>query len=354
MSGERPAFLPHVHSFRAFAIVAVVATHAFYDLQWYDDELLTSKVIVSLVQNGTVPFVFVAGFLFQYLLGRFRYGSYLWTKLRFVVLPYVLVSLPYVYLQKQRHFGVFAAWFPRPFKSDLAHLAYCFLNGAQMPIPLWFVPMICVYYLAAPLFVFIDRHPRAYAVLPALWLLASFAHRPMIQTALPQTVVYFLPVYLAGMFTSHYRERVLGWVRRWRWVLVLVVFAALLIEVLLRERTGAIESRSMFSVERGVFDVNLTMKLCISLLMLEWLRVARPGVHRLLKKPADLSFGIFFVHYYFIYFARDLRGAMGGAPWVGNLLHLATYTAVLLMLSLAMVWAIRRIFGSHSRYLVGS
>jgi surface polysaccharide O-acyltransferase-like enzyme len=353
MSGERSEFLRHVHSFRAFAIVAIVATHALYDLHWFEEEHLTRQIVVSVVQNGTVPFVFVAGFLFQHLLGRFRYKTYLFTKLRFVVLPYILVSLPYIALQKMHHFGMFADRFPRRFENDASHVAFAFLSGAQMPIPLWFVPMICIYYVAAPLFALIDRHPRAYLLLPPLWLLASFAHRPEAQTMLDQTVVYFLPVYLAGMFTSHFRDTVFGWVRRSRWPLIAIAVACVVVEVALRERTGAIESHSMFSTERGVFDVNLTMKLASSLVLLEWLRSAPAGLHGLLRVPAEQSFGIFFVHFYFIHFASDVREALGGAPWAGGVLNLALYTAALSALSMAVVWVIQRIFGEGSRYVVG-
>lgn len=352
-AGAKSGFLPNVHSFRAVAILAVVATHALYDLQWHEKERIWAKVAVSVVQNGTVAFVFVAGFLFQHLLGRFRYGSYLWTKARFVLLPYVLVSLPYVFLQKARHFGIFADWFPRRGESDVLHVALQFLSGDQMPIPLWFIPMIAVYYLLAPVFVAIDRKPHWYWVIPPLILLASFSHRPQHQTHLNQSVLYFLPVYLSGMFISHYRERALDWVRSWRWPLIAAVAGAVAFEVAFRDRTGAIESARMFSTERGVFDVNLYAKLILSVLFLEALRRAPSWLHRLAHAPADMSFGIFFVHYYFIYFARDLRVELGGAPWAGGVLNLSTYTLVLVVLSMAFVWLVRALLGKRSRYVVG-
>lgn len=351
--GVRSGFLPNVHSFRALAIVAVVATHALYDLQWMDKERVWAKVAVSVVQNGTVAFVFVAGFLFQYLMGRFRYPTYLMTKLRFVILPYVIVSLPYVFLQKARHFGIFADWFPRGGHGDVMHAALQFLNGNQMPIPLWFIPMIAVYYLLAPVFVAIDRHPKWYWVVPPLLVVASFSHRPQHQTNLNQSTLYFMPVYLSGMLVSHYREQTLDWVRKLRWPLLLLAAACVAFEVAFRDRTGAIESATMFSTERGVFDVNLYSKLIVSLVLLEALRRAPGWLHRLANRPAEMSFGIFFVHYYFIYFARDLRVKWGSAPWAGGILNLCLYTGVLVLLSMAFVSLVRLLLGVRSRYVVG-
>jgi surface polysaccharide O-acyltransferase-like enzyme len=266
----------------------------------------------------------------------------------------VLVSLPYVFLQRARHFGIFADWFPRGGHGDFLHVAVQYLSGNQMPIPLWFVPMIAVYYLFAPLFVAIDRHPRWYWLVPPLLLLASFSHRPQHQTHLNQSLLYFLPVYLSGMFVSHFREQTLNWVRKLRWPLLAVAASCVAFEVAFRDRTGAIESATLFSTERGVFDVNLHAKLILSIVCLDTLRGAPAWLHRGLSTPAEMSFGIFFVHYYFIYFARDLRVELGSAPWAGGILNLCLYTAVLVLLSMAFVWLIRRVAGSKSRYLVGS
>jgi probable poly-beta-1,6-N-acetyl-D-glucosamine export protein len=301
-----------------------------------------------------VPFVFVAGFLFQYRLAKFKYGPYLLAKLKYVVLPYFLISLPYIALQKIQRFGIFADWYPRWTDSDLLHVAATYINGNQMPIPLWFVPMICVYFLLAPLFLLLDRYPKSYALIPLLLLFASFLHRPVHQTYLLQTSLYFLPTYVAGMWTSHYREQVLPWVRRTRWWLLALVAALVTLEVTLRERSGAIESVSLFSTERGLVDVNLTLKLLASWVLLDALRDAATWLHKALAPLADMSFGIFFIHYYFIYIARESRYAWATAPWAGSFLNLSLYTLALLALSMALIGALRKALGARSRYLVGS
>ena len=73
-TAEPPAaFLTNVHWFRGVAIVAVVATHVLFEFDWRPEVLWEFKLSLSLMQNGTVLFVFVAGLLFQHLAHRFSY-----------------------------------------------------------------------------------------------------------------------------------------------------------------------------------------------------------------------------------------------------------------------------------------
>src|SRR5262245_40377254 len=105
-------FLSYVHSFRGLAILAVVATHTSDLLAWGPGSPLAYRLLYSAVQNGTVPFVLIAGFLFQHLSAGFRYTSYLRRKVTNVILPYLIVSLPVLGWQFARRSGVFAAVAP--------------------------------------------------------------------------------------------------------------------------------------------------------------------------------------------------------------------------------------------------
>jgi probable poly-beta-1,6-N-acetyl-D-glucosamine export protein len=352
MSTAKPTFLTNVHLCRGVAIALVVATHVLFELPWPRELLWEYKLCLSLVQNGTVPFVFISGLLFQHRLPKFEYARYLDSKLRYVVVPYVLVSLPYLWLQWQRRFGVFSESHMAELHHPVLDTAVMFLSGRQMPVPLWFVPMMCVLYLLAPVFARADRHPKSYALLPGLLLLASFAHRPEQQHHLSHSILYFLPVYFAGMCVGHYREHVMTLAHRQRWPLVLLVLASVVFEVLTRERPGAIESAAAFSIERGVFDVNLYQKLILSVLLLEALRHTGSGVARVLDPIARVSFGIFFTHYYVLYFARDiLRSA--GSQWPAGMSSVAILAATTVALCTALSLSVQRVFGKRSRYLIG-
>jgi surface polysaccharide O-acyltransferase-like enzyme len=346
------SFLTNVHLFRGVAILAVVATHVLFELNWSEQNQGQFKVCLSLVQNGTVWFVFVAGLLFRHLAHKFEYRTYLLSKLKYVILPYVVVSLPYVALQYQRGFGLFRADLERTVDNTVLRVLLAYVWGEQMPIPLWFIPMISVAYLLAPVFLWLDRQRWGYWTIPPLLLLASLVHRPHEQTMLRQTVPYFLPVYLVGMWVARNMTVVMTWTRRLRWPALATSAAILAYEVLTRERPGAIESLSPFSTEAGIFDFNIYMKLLLSLVVLEALLRCPQWLSELLDPLATLSFGIFFVHFYLVYFARDLRQALS-TQWPGSVWMLTLLTLVTVYSSVAVVSLVRRVFGRKSRYIVG-
>ena len=58
-------FLRYIHNFRGFAILTIVASHSIYHLRWSNE--IIEKIGHVLIVNGTVYFVFIAGFLFQFL-----------------------------------------------------------------------------------------------------------------------------------------------------------------------------------------------------------------------------------------------------------------------------------------------
>lgn len=346
-------FLTNVHLFRGVAILAVVATHVLFELNWTPEHEVEFKVCLSALQNGTVWFVFVAGLLFRHLAYKFEYRTYLLSKFKYVIVPYIVVSLPYVALQYFRQFGLFRPELERTFENPVLHVIWAYTSGEQMPIPLWFVPMISVLYLLAPLLLWLDKRTWGYWTIPPLLVLASLIHRPHEQTMLRQSVVYFLPVYLIGMWVSRDMPAVMNWARRFRWPALGTALAILVFEVVTRKRPGAIESLEAFSTEAGVFDINVYMKLLLSLVVLEALQRCPRWLAKVLDPLATLSFGIFFVHFYWIYFARDWRRAWS-MSWPGSPLTVIGLTVVVTYLSVGLVALLRRAAGNKSRYLVGS
>src|ERR1035438_9678225 len=59
-------FLRYIHSFRALAIILVVAAHCITLFDWGRTGW-PYQLVVSVMPNCTVFFVFIAGFLFQHL-----------------------------------------------------------------------------------------------------------------------------------------------------------------------------------------------------------------------------------------------------------------------------------------------
>lgn len=343
-------YLTHVHSFRAIAIVAVVATHVIDHTDWSQVPPLRRSVATCVFQNGSVLFVFIAGLLFQYLSAGFSFRKYLSSKLRFVIVPYLLASTPTLLHQYVRRFGIFA---PNVYHGNLAEtLVRALVRASHLPRPFWFIPMIALFYLLAPAFLWLDRRARLYLlVIPASLVIAGFAHRPLALAKPLHAFVYFLPSYLAGMAAGRYQTVMNRWlVRPWlRWTLTVVSLGFILLETVVLQRSGALWSEEMFQ-RPLTFDVNQISKLVLTLALLAWLATAPKLLHRSLFLLGEVSFGVFFVHEYVLLVMDRLLGD----TVAGTIPLLLFGTAVTTAVSVAFVWTIKRITGKRSRYLVGS
>jgi surface polysaccharide O-acyltransferase-like enzyme len=326
------------------AIVAVVATHVNDLLEAPDDQALLQRVIYAVVQNGTVLFLFIAGFLFQHLSDDFSYRRYLRSKLTNVIVPYLVMSVPLLVYQRLTGTGVFAAGGP-----GLLGV----VTAAQLPAPYWFIPMIAILYLAAPLLLALDRRPRAYWVLPPLLVAAMLCHRPIVLTHELHALIYFAPTYIAGMWLSRFRDQVLGFVDRALVPLIAACAAGLAVEVLVQRGGGAVFSVAPFSMEHGIVDVDLPVKLVASFVLVALLRRFDAEVRAPLAYLAGASFGVFFVHRQILeVLARAADRADAGFLLRGAL-GFVVLVPVATALSVGVVWIARRVLGRFSRYVVG-
>lgn len=344
-------FLSYIHSFRAVAILFIVAGHTIYLFDWQSTPRLEG-LLRSLLQNGTILFVFVAGFLFQHLSRKFGYRRYLKSKLLNVLMPYTLISLPMLAAQYLTDRGSWSPEFELAVLPTLAHhLAFNLLTGYHI-LPFWFIPMITVFYLLAPLLLWIDRDGRLYYTLPLFLGVTVFVHRPATFIHVWHSTAYFLPVYIFGMWFSHHRERVKAWFERHLpWLLALTA-GLTATEVFVFERGGAIYSRALFSSEAGVLGTNAIQKLLLCGILIVLLDRWDARVAKRLTLTADLSFGIYFLHMYFI--QAYTQFALGDIFPRGGVPRYALAVAVVTGLSVLCLLIAKKILGKHSRKFVGS
>jgi surface polysaccharide O-acyltransferase-like enzyme len=298
------------------AILFVVAGHCLYLFEW-ERTRWQDQLIASLMLNGTVLFVFVAGFLFQYLGHKFEYRRYLKNKLQNVLLPYIIVSLPILMVQAVRHSGTFDPTYRHHWPTVIANIAWSLVTGSHILIPYWFIPMIALFYLLAPALLWIDRDGRFYYFLPVLLAVTVCVHRPTDLDDIWQSCAYFLPVYLYGMWFSRHRDRVMAWHDRRLPALLTLVAGLAWIEVTYFPRAGFLQSAALFSTENGIVDTNAVQKLLLCGILLVLLRRFGKVLDSKLRHLADVSFGIYLLHMFGIYFLHVvvLNGRV--APVVG-------------------------------------
>ena len=101
-------------------------------------------------------FVFIAGFLFQYLKKKFEYRSYLIRKTRYVILPYLIISALPIGLKL---IGLHQSdWVPPEMIPDgIFGKAVFYLASGKHLGPFWFIPMIVIFYIISQLLIKIDK-----------------------------------------------------------------------------------------------------------------------------------------------------------------------------------------------------
>lgn len=341
-------FVGEIHRMRGLAIVLVVACHVTDGAGWGHEGGLRHLAWAAL-GNATVPFVFVSGYLFHHLSGRFRYLPYLRKRFENVVIPYLIVTTPTLIHQYLNHSDVFAdssrpAWF-----SALS----AYSTAAHMPIPFWYIPTIALFYVASQGLVALGRSKALPVATLGTLLVALVLHRSREHRCVWQSALYFLPVYLLGIWVSRDREVWLAALARHRGSLAVLACALFALQFPIDHVLGPIYSSAPFSMEAGSVDLDLPAKALMTLVALSWLCRESPILGRILPPVASASFGIFFVHEYVIQrFVRVERWFAAAHP-VLSAFAVPVASIGVVLVSLFVVRVVQQALGRYSRLVIG-
>lgn len=336
-AAPKKEFLGYIHNFRGLIILFVVAAHVWLD--WPEDSL-TGLMLRILVENDSVMFIFIAGFLFQFLSKKYKYSDYLWKKTQNVIIPYFIISIPILIyrIHTKDYGGVILAEYPNFDQySVAAKAALYYFHGSHM-IQLWFVPMVVIFYLLAPVFIKIDRNPRWYYLLIPFFILSVLVDREALSDT-PRMFVHYIFPYVFGMFASHYRKEFIAFSEKY-WIPVLV---AILITITL----NVIYDKPYYE------KFNFVLKVLFCSFFLFLMRKTEKFMPAWLAKIAELSFGIYFVHYYFILAIRMGYPKLFGHEVPPTFINWLTYAVLTIVLSIVTLRIVKRIFPKKSRLLVG-
>ncbi|MFZ6012904.1 MAG: acyltransferase [Bacteroidota bacterium] len=348
-------FLPYIHNLRGLAILFIVGVHArAYEYNWaqhpegYD-------FFVTLFDNGTVLFVFIAGFLFQHLNhGKFDLKNYFRQKLRYVALPYLIISIPILIFRLVYGAGELHQ-LPEGFDDhSLLYKIFFYLATGMHMVPFWFMPMIFLIYLTSPLLHALDQKKFYQFVLPVIFTAGMYTYRPLNNSSPVLAYLHFLPIYLTGMGASFYKKEIVALYNK---ILIPLIFiyaaisAAELADLITLDKK--MNFNKVLNESLLVFNVYVfkAMILCFILMLLFYKYQDRK--FRLLNLLGSFSFGIYFLHFYFISFFRQALLEMQVELSFTVISFLGFY-ALILLLSIAAVYLIKLISGKYSRYLVGS
>ena len=325
--------IPYIHNFRGLAVIFIVATHSLSVFDWSHHSEVKRWFAYGFA-NGTLFFLFVSGYLFEHLSARFRVLDF-WTKrLRYVVLPYVVMSIPAIvmYTLGAVKDDVRIGFYDQPVWSQWLEFL---LTGAHIG-PYWFIPMIVVFYAFAPVLNMAFRRDRAFVVLPLLFLIPLWI--PRSGNAL-LNFGHLLPIWVLGMTCCRFRVQTESLLRRY-------IVPLLLLTIVLSAAELA------FTVGTHTYlgylqKVALTLFLLAALLRLERRQIP------LLTVTGNLSFGIYFVHPYVMYAERLGLAHLGEKLPEGSAWGVAVAAVVTLAVAVAVVTSVKRVLGSNSRFVIG-
>lgn len=358
---QKPGHLGFVHSFRGFAILNVVAVHAFslaviVPRNWAVDPTSPLSVVnETLFHDATVYFALISGLLFSSILRPRGYRSFFRSKAMHVLLPYIACTIVFSLVRWDETGNGVLAW-PTGWSDYIGSILPNLLRG-EAQFTYWYIPVLLVLFALTPVLSTLTR-ARSYRALPAwLLMLAPLVFsRPEFVDGTSQivagTVVYFLGAYTVGLYLGNDLDSRLDRIAEHR--SLLIAAAVLGSAILVGLQLAQVNRFGSFSLQESVFYVQ---KMSLAALVLLWLRGLQGMQPRWLTHFANDAFSIYFLHAFFILLLADLAWVfvhdpayLPWSPFVSGPLFFAFGLAT----SLLVVRLLRGLLGKGSRLLIGS
>lgn len=285
ISSPRNKFNHSIENFRAIAILFVIFSHS-------DLTVLGSwKMPFSfLLGDATTFFVFISGFLFYHLSSKeFCFNAYLSKKFKFTALPYLFLSAITIstglFIKQNDTFNL------EPF----AYIAWSIWTGGPINAPLWFIPMIWHFFLAAPILIKIAKSKLLPVALVISLLFSLFSSRPLLNANPTLSALHFLGFYMLGMYLAKGGipcKKVVNSDQK-----IVYFFIVLIGLTFISYADQAYRANSGFF--SGIFKPNFMQIGKFFMLITIYCAVTRylNKKNNILSYIADISFGLFFLHW---------------------------------------------------------
>jgi surface polysaccharide O-acyltransferase-like enzyme len=323
---SRNDFLGYIQTYRAIAAIFVIAVHC----PWLLSDAHETSFTAIIFNRSTQLFIFLSGFVFQHLSNKFNWRAYYVSKFKNVIIPYFIISLPIL---------LYRLFISKTIPDIEVFLVQLISGGAL--VPMWFIPTILLFYTIGPLLIKLDRNGFIYYLLPLFIALSLVVTRDKVVNN-NQLVLFthFFSVYLLGMLCSKHKEQLYDLTDKYNLLLVFVTVLLVIIQYV----------HPLLFTEQLQF----IQKTLLSFLFLYWFRKYDDYVPKTVKSLADISFGIYLIHYLalsIIYFT--LKCVTGKTCFDNTPLHYALLIAAVLVLTVMVIKIIKLSTKKYSRYLVG-
>lgn len=350
----KPVFLTYLNSFRGFAIINIVAIHAFYfSLKVFGGPIDFANEL--LFHNSTIYFALISGLLYTAILKKKGYTQFYSSKFKFVVLPYLFFTLFYsIFDDKAQDFFVLQS----SFENYLSILPRNLFYGKALFV-FWYITVLFFLYLVTPLLDYIMNIKRW-----GHWLIVIVIAMPLLVRREEvmelyngdflsfHNMIYFTGAYAAGMYIAANLEQSLAWIQKNKvFLIVLVVVTSIAIVFI---KLNKMDRIGVFSVYSTLFYIQ---KIALSVLVLLFFKNLGDKQPKWLQPIAKDAFTIYFLHVFFlgifIVYLGNLKYFIVIAEF-SSLLIGAFYLVFSILLSMLTARLFRKVFGKYSRMIVGS
>ena len=345
-------FLNSINYFRGIAIIIIVAAHSYGIANWnvYTNPTLFEQFFYALNLNGSVFFIFISGFLYNHIFyPRFDYKKFMIKKAKYVLVPYLVCSIiPILYAVFVDSKGSFLL---DSLKDKPLLAILWFLVTGRAVYAYWYIPMIMLVFAISPIINALIKSKYLSYVILGLMPISMIIHRPIHNMNPLHSLIYFIPVYLLGIYSSIHQKKIYAILKsnKVKIAILLSAIALGLIQVMVYNVSGNF-SKSFWSIT--VPDVNLVQKILLCFLLMSLLDNWENKDIATMKKTAETSFAIYFIHPFLLKpITRFIRSLELGIQ--GNFFTLVVATFLVVVTAMAIAYTLKFIFRRNSRYIIG-
>ncbi len=330
-----------VENFRGIAIIFVMLSH----LSSFSTLGSAGRYLQFIVLDATTWFVFISGYLFSYIekKPRFKYIDYILKKIKFVITPYLILSIPAI---------LAGLYFQSNTLLDLNVAEYFFWSlsvGGSVVAPMWFIPMIAIFFILS----FIFNSIKGLALLAStifLLTLSIFSFRTYMNLNPFLGFSHFVGFYFFGLIAHALGSKITKLSNLATSVILSVSFLVFLTLLLSfgANFTPHISYIS-FNENLGVFNPMQLGKLALLIFVFFSLEKFYNKYSKILSYLAKISFGLFFIHgFYMLIFSRYFSSALPN-----NYFKLFVELILVIPGSILTVYVLKIILRTRSKYVIG-
>ncbi|MBW3498589.1 acyltransferase [Janthinobacterium sp. NKUCC08_JDC] len=326
-------------NFRGMAILFVILSHT-PSIQEMGG---MGKYLNFTLTDATTWFVFISGYLFCYLeVNKFNYMDYLLKKAKYVILPYfffafIALSLK-LYVSQNVLFDL----------TPLNYVLWSLLVGWAIVFPLWFIPMIVIFFLMTPVFNVLSKTKSLYVVTFFALLFSAFSSRPINNSNAILAFLHFLGFYLFGVLAASNASVLDNLSKSVKTIIITVSFFVFFISASLyfKQPKFPPDFFSGLGLPNYISIGKLALLVAIFFLFERFMN----RENKILGYFAKISFGLFFVHGFVIYAFSKLMARNVFFSEAGKIF---LEVGVVFCVSIAVVLIMKKVLKKRSRYVVG-